>query len=261
MVSLPAELVYEILKLAAHDARESGKGLLNLTLVSHYMNNWIRSLALRFLIVTQYKGYAMDLKAIHTLPPFCLEQNVEILWLILVLPDSDAQLALERCTNIKSLSYWSSFLNSTARIRSLVQALPFLSRLSVRFGFFVELCKEPHLNQSIHSLREIALFDGLESEVFDEIPNFSAFPNLTHFVVITDSFNRRISSMINAMLNITLCEIVILEGSFSSKEIDDAIYATDPRFFYRAGSLEDFFHRWANLDKDDWKEFWNRTTG
>ncbi|KAJ3842307.1 hypothetical protein EV361DRAFT_53074 [Lentinula raphanica] len=142
MVSLPAELVYEIFELAAHDARESGKGLLNLTLVSHDMNNWVRSLALRFLIVTDDKGLAMDLEALHTLPPLCLEQNVKALWLVSGLPDPDVQLALERCTNIRSLAYWSFRMTAVTHMRPLIQALPLLSRLSMRFGLFISLCKE-----------------------------------------------------------------------------------------------------------------------
>ncbi|KAJ3726607.1 hypothetical protein C8R42DRAFT_717474 [Lentinula raphanica] len=259
MVSLPPELVFEIFELAAHDARESGKGLLNLTLVSHDMNNWVRSLALRFLIVTDDKGLAMDLEALHTLPPLCLEQNVKALWLVSGLPDPDVQLALERCTNIRSLAYWSFKTTAVTHMRPLIQALPFLSRLSMRFGLFISLCKEPHLNQFVHSLREISLLEVMEKDASDEVPNFSAFPNLTHFVITTNFFSQHISNMINAILQITLCKVVVLEGSFSSKEINsDASYLTDPRFCYRPGSLPEFFHRWGKLERENWKEFWNR---
>ncbi|KAJ3973523.1 hypothetical protein EV361DRAFT_899473 [Lentinula raphanica] len=204
MASLPPELLYEIFKLAGHEAQKSGKGLLNLTLVSHDTNNLIRSIALRFLILSISPRYAMPLKALHTVPPLCLQENVQSLWIIYALPDSDAQFALECCTNIKSLAYWSREpVASRLHIRSLIQALPHLTRLSAGVDFFIALCKESHLNRFSLSLRELAIFLIPADDDKVEIPDFSSFPNLTHFVIgTTTSVTLASSSARSVMLAI-----------------------------------------------------------
>ncbi|KAJ3828020.1 hypothetical protein F5880DRAFT_1698908 [Lentinula raphanica] len=256
MASLPPELLYEIFKLAGHEAQKSGKGLLNLTLVSHDTNNLIRSIALRFFILSISPRYAMHLKALHTVPPLCLQKNVQGLWIIYALPDSDAQFALECCTNIKSLAYWSREpVASRLHIRSLIQALPHLTRLSAGVDFFIALCKESHLNRFSLSLRELAIFLIPADDDKVEIPDFSSFPNLTHFVIGTTTSVTLASSMINAILKTTRCEVIILEGFFSPQaEISDASFITDPRFFCQA-PMEGFFDRWAALEesKANWE--------
>ncbi|KAJ3726605.1 hypothetical protein C8R42DRAFT_386307 [Lentinula raphanica] len=215
------------------------------------------------MILSYSSRYFMYLKALQNLPPPCLQQNVQILWIIYYtgLPDSDPQLALKCCTNIKSLVYWSrNPVIPRLHIQSLIQALPHLTRLSVGVEFFIALCNAPHLNRFSHSLRELAIFlvPGDNDKV--EIPDFLSFPNLTHFVIgITTSITLAFS-LINAILSTTLCEVLILEGFFSQCEISDAGYTTDPRLFCQPGPLEGFFVRWVALEesKTNWEGYWYR---
>ncbi|KAJ4489875.1 hypothetical protein J3R30DRAFT_3693304 [Lentinula aciculospora] len=252
MVSLPEEIEYEIFKLATCEAQKVGSGLLNSTLVAHRVNNWVRSFVLRFSIVAPFQPDKTFLKALQLLPPSCLQQNVASLCILSGTFESDAQLALERCTNTESLAYWTA--TPAPQTRSLIQALP-LRRLSVGVKLFSELCKESHLNRFVHSLRELALIVGPEKDNDTEVPNFSAFPNLTRFVVSAVAYNPLTLTLVNTILDTVQCRAVILYGDFSSDIFDQATFIADHRFgFYH--NLDGSFRKWEALEKTNWEGFW-----
>jgi len=221
---------------------------LNLTLVAHRVNNWVRSITFRIAILGGIRPYKMFSNALYSLPPSFFSTSVTSLLILNSTPSSDAHRALELCTNAESLAYWNFTFCSP---QTLIAALP-LRRLAIPVGLFSRLC-EVNATRFVHTLRELALIVTFPDEDIEE-PKFGAFPSLTHFGINTVSIGSLVPKLVKAMLAVEQCQVLVLQGEYSTV-IDD--FAVDRRFVFYQNEIG-FFREWKELEEDSRNGFWAR---